>query len=143
LADELGADAMTAMRNAADTITATKQAGVQAEKGAPELQRLLKEEVSSFRLPSLINAYFAAGNKAISILENAMSKSTMKALEEGARNGKNTEQLLRMLPAKERIKALDVLYNAAKNEVPEGAQSSIGYGVNALTPKRKQNNLRP
>lgn len=143
LADELGADAMAAMRNAADTITATKQAGVQAEKGAPELQRLLKEEVSNFRLPSLINAYFAAGNKAISILENAMSKSTMKALEEGARNGKNTEQLLRMLPAKERIKALDVLYNAAKNEVPEGAQSLIGYGVNALTPKRKQNNLRP
>jgi hypothetical protein len=143
LADELGADAMKAMRNAADTITATKQAGVQAEKGAPELQRLLKEEVSSFRLPSLINAYFAAGNKAIGILENAMSKSTMKALEEGARNGKNTEQLLRMLPAKERIKALDVLYNAAKNEVPESAQSLIGYGVNALTPKRKQNNLRP
>lgn len=143
LADELGADAMAAMRNAADTITATKQAGVQAEKGAPELQRLLKEEVSSFRLPSLINAYFAAGNKAIGILENAMSKSTMKALEEGARNGKNTEQLLRMLPAKERIKALDVLYNAAKNEVPESAQSLIGYSVNALTPKRKQNNLRP
>ena len=142
LADELGADAMKAMRNAADTITATKQAGVQAEKGAPELQRLLKEEVSSFRLPSLINAYFAAGNKAIGILENAMSKSTMKALEEGARNGKNTEQLLRMLPAKERIKALDVLYNAAKNEVPEGAQSLIGYGVNALTPKRNRNNLR-
>jgi len=143
LADELGADALTAMRAAADTITATKQAGVQAEKGAPELQRLLKEEVSNFRLPSLISAYFAAGNKAIGILENAMSKSTMKALEEGARNGKNTEQLLRMLPAKERIKALDVLYNAAKNEVPEGAQSLIGYGVNALTPKRKQNNLRP
>ncbi len=143
LADELGADAMTAMRVAADTITATKQAGVQAEKGAPELQRLLKEEVSSFRLPSLINAYFAAGNKAINILENAMSKSTMKALEEGARNGKNTEQLLRMLPAKERIKALDVLYNAAKNEIPESGRSSIGYGVNALTPKAKQNNLRP
>ena len=143
LADELGADAMTAMRAAADTITATKQAGVQAEKGAPELQKLLKGEVSNFRLPSLISAYFAAGNKAIGILENAMSKSTMKALEEGARNGKNTEQLLRMLPAKERIKALDVLYNAAKNEVPEGAQSLIGYGVNALTPKRKQNNLRP
>lgn len=143
LADELGADAMTAMRTAADTITATKQAGVQAEKGAPELQRLLKEEVSGFRLPSLINAYFAAGNKAINILENAMSKSTMKALEEGARNGKNTEQLLRMLPAKERIKALDVLYNAAKNQVPEGARSLIGYGVNALTPKAKQNNLRP
>jgi hypothetical protein len=143
LADELGADALTAMRAAADTITATKQAGVQAEKGAPELQRLLKEEVSNFRLPSLISAYFAAGNKAIGILENAMSKSTMKALEEGARNGKNTEQLLRMLPAKERIKALDVLYNAAKNQVPEGARSSIGYGVNALTPKAKQNNLRP
>lgn len=143
LADELGADAMTAMRAAANTITATKQAGVQAEKGAPELQKLLKGEVSNFRLPSLISAYFAAGNKAINILENAMSKSTMKALEEGARNGKNTEQLLRMLPAKERIKALNVLYNAAKNEVPEGAQSLIGYGVNALTPKRKQNNLRP
>lgn len=143
LADELGADAMTAMRNAADTITATKQAGVQAEKGAPQLETMLRENVSIFRLPPLISAYFAAGNKAISILENAMSKSTMKALEEGARNGKNTEQLLRMLPAKERIKALDVLYNAAKNEVPEGAQSLIGYGVNALTPKRKQNNLRP
>lgn len=143
LADELGADVMTAMRSAADTITATKQAGMQAEKGAPELQKLLKGEVSNFRLPSLISAYFAAGNKAIGILENAMSKSTMKALEEGARNGKNTEQLLRMLPAKERIKALNVLYNAAKNEIPEGAQSLIGYGVNALTPKRKQNNLRP
>tara|TARA_R110000772_G_scaffold68875_4_gene152498 strand:- start:263 stop:2350 length:2088 start_codon:yes stop_codon:yes gene_type:complete len=143
LSQEIGADALKAMRNAADTITATKQAGVQAEKGAPELQRLLKEEVSNFRLPSLISAYFAAGNKAIVILENAMSKSTMKALEEGARNGKNTEQLLRMLPAKERIKALDVLYNAAKNEVPESAQSLIGYGVNALTPKAKQNNLRP
>ena len=143
LADELGADAMTAMRNAADTITATKQAGVQAEKGAPQLETMLRENVSIFRLPPLISAYFAAGNKAISILENAMSKSTMKALEEGARNGKNTEQLLRMLPAKERIKALDVLYNAAKNKVPEGAQSLIGYGVNALTPKRKQNNLRP
>ena len=142
LADELGADAMTAMRTAADTITATKQAGAQAEKGAPQLEKMLKEEVSIFRLPSLVSAYFAAGNKAISILENAMSKSTMKALEEGARNGKNTEQLLRMLPAKERIKALDVLYNAAKNEIPESAQSLIGYGVNALTPKAKQNNLR-
>ena len=141
LESELGPDALKAMRNAADTITATKEAGIQAEKGAPQLKTMLTEKVSNFRLPSLINAYFAAGNKAISILENAMSKSTMKALEEGARNGKNTEQLLSMLPSKERIKALNILSNAAKNQVPQGAQSLMGYGVNALAPENR-NNLR-
>jgi len=143
LSQEVSPEAMSAMRNAADTITATKQAGVQAEKGAPQLQKMLSENVSKFRLPSLISAYFAAGNKAISILSDAMSKSTMKALEEGARNGKNTEQLLRMLPAKDRIKAINILYNAAKNEVPQGFQSSIGYGANALSPRKNRNNLRP
>jgi hypothetical protein len=142
LTSELSPDAMSAMRNAANTITATKEAGIQAEKGAPQLQKMLSENVSKFRLPSLISAYFAAGNKAISILGDAMSKSTMKALEEGARNGKNTEQLLRMLPAKDRIKALNILYNAAKNEIPQRFQSSIGYGVNALTNKKNRNNLR-
>lgn len=140
---EIGPDVMKAMRNAADTITATKESAAQAQKGAPQLETMLRENVSNFRLPSLISAYFAAGNKAISILENAMSKSTMKALEEGARNGKNTEQLLSMLPAKERIKALNILLDAAKNQVPQGAQSLTGYGINALTPTKNQNNLRP
>jgi hypothetical protein len=143
LADELSPDAMKAMQNAADTITATKESAIQAGKGAPQLETMLRENVSIFRLPPLISAYFAAGNKAISILESAMNKNTMKALEEGVRNGKNTEQLLSMLPAKERIKALNILFDAVKNQVPQGAQSLMGYGVNALTPKENRNSLRP
>lgn len=133
--DAVGPQAYAAMRKAADTVTATQVAAQQAQAGQEAFRQLLGENVSKAKLPSLVSATMSFTNKAVGILENALNKSTMRAIGEAAKSGKNAYEIISMLPADQRNAALRALADSV------GAGASVGAVV--LDRQRRKNNLAP
>lgn len=128
LADELGPEAMTTLRSAAQTLKNAKEMSAQSSMAQDALRELLAENVSLMRLPSLISAKFAATNVAIGILEKKIGKNVMKTLVEGLKTGKGAAELLDTLPASERNRVLSILSDPRNYGLPSG-----GLGVGAAS----------
>jgi hypothetical protein len=167
VADELGPEAMTTLRSAAQTLKNAKEMTAQSSMAQDALRELLAENVSLMRLPSLISAKFAATNAAISILEKKIGKDVMKALVDGLKTGKGAAELLDTLPTSEKNRVLKLLSDPRNYGVPAGglatgAASATGAdeyisgltkdpvgtltGANKLAPQKlyqNRNSLRP
>jgi hypothetical protein len=167
VADELGPEAMTTLRSAAQTLKNAKEMTSQSSMAQDALRELLAENVSLMRLPSLISAKFAATNVAIGILEKKIGKDVMKALVDGLKTGKGAAELLDTLPTSEKNRVLKLLSDPRNYGVPAGglatgAASATGAdeyisgltkdpvgtltGANKLAPQKlyqNRNSLRP
>jgi len=128
IADELGEEAMGALRGAAQTLKNAKEMTSQSSMAQDALRELLAENVSIMRLPSLISAKFAATNVAISILEKKIGKKVMGKLVDALRSGTGAADLLETLPAQDRMQVLQVLSDPRNYGVPAG-----GLGVGAAS----------
>jgi hypothetical protein len=120
IADELGEEAMTTLKSAAQTLKNAKEMTSQSSMAQDALRELLAENVSLMRLPSLISAKFAATNAAISILEKKIGKNVMDSLVKGLRSGKGAAELLDTLPTSERNRVLKLLSDPRNYGVPAG-----------------------
>ena len=167
IADELGDEAMTTLRSAAQTLKNAKEMTAQSSMAQDALRELLAENVSLMRLPSLISAKFAATNAAISILEKKIGKDVMKSLVDGLKTGKGAAELLDTLPTSEKNRVLKLLSDPRNYGVPAGglavgaasatgadeyisglAKDPVGTltGANKLAPQKlyqNRNSLRP
>lgn len=167
IADELGPEAFTTLRSAAQTLKNAKEMTSQSSMAQDALRELLAENVSLMRLPSLISAKFAATNVAIGILEKKIGKDVMDSLVKGLRSGKGAAELLDTLPTSERNRVLKLLSDPRNYGIPAGglatgAASATGAdeyisglgkdpvgtltGVNKLAPQKlyqNRNSLRP
>jgi hypothetical protein len=128
LASELGEEALTALRGAAQTLKNAKEMTSQSSMAQDALRELLAENVSLMRLPSLISAKFAATNAAISILEKKIGKRVMGKLVSALRSGTGAADLLETLPAQDRMQVLQVLSDPRNYGIPAG-----GLGVGAAS----------
>ena len=128
LASELGEEALTALRGAAQTLKNAKEMTSQSSMAQDALRELLAENVSLMRLPSLISAKFAATNAAISILEKKIGKRVMDKLVSALRSGTGAADLLETLPAQDRMQVLQVLSDPRNYGIPAG-----GLGVGAAS----------
>lgn len=120
IADELGPEAMTTLRSAAQTLKNAKEMTAQSSMAQDALRELLAENVSLMRLPSLISAKFAATNVAISILEKKIGKDVMKTLVDGLKTGKGAAELLDTLPTSEKNRVLKLLSDPRNYGIPAG-----------------------
>jgi hypothetical protein len=120
IADELGPEAMTTLRSAAQTLKNAKEMTAQSSMAQDALRELLAENVSLMRLPSLISAKFAATNVAISILEKKIGKDVMKTLVDGLKTGKGAADLLDTLPTSEKNRVLKLLSDPRNYGIPAG-----------------------
>ncbi len=78
----------------------------QAKEGAGGLMRLMQQDTGLPRLPSYLSVISSSTNKALSALEEKISKQTLDALVQGMKSGANANQLMATVPASERNAAL-------------------------------------
>lgn len=80
-----------------------------AAKGEGALAGILSENVAKFKLPNWINAKISIANRALDVLEGQVNKKTMNTIYEAMRSGKSANELLDVIPAKERIAVINAM----------------------------------
>lgn len=120
----------------AGELTRDKLLAEAAQRGKGGLSRILGETRAEGALPPSISFTTRVTNKIISGLEGRVNESTLKALENAMRSGKDLSALLSTAPAAERIAILDAVRSASPK-----AGKALTFGVNALIGDENQNAL--
>lgn len=116
-----------------------------AQRGAEGLRQILMQDKVGLRLPNMMTRVVTSFNKAADMLENHVSAESLRILKEGMRNGQSALDLLNMLPASDRVKALSVLTDpktwGTVGKVGQAAAVQSSVQENAMAPP-SQNKLR-
>jgi hypothetical protein len=144
IALELADNTMDVLRKQAsghlDRVAASKQ----ATEGQKALANLVAQNTSMIRLPSLVNAWAAAGNKTISELEKRLGVKTTKTLSDAMQDPQAAANLLESIPASERNKIIQLLNNPSmlglKGAPVTRAVAMPAAPTNALMPESENRN---
>jgi hypothetical protein len=132
---------MSAVDDAVSQMTRDIRISDQAATGRDALRDVLSDNMKMLRLPSLINFKVAATNAMLDTIERKVGRKVMDTLTESLQTAKTAEELLSKLPANERIKLLNVIYDTAANSKP--AQRAIRTGVKEAVTQEEPNRLAP
>lgn len=108
---ELADSTMGVLRDLANKRLTQISVSQQSTEGQKAVAELVKQNTDLLRLPSFINVFAAAGNKAISEYEKALGIKTMKTLTEAMKNPESAAKLLEALPTSERNRVTQLLIN--------------------------------
>lgn len=108
---ELADSTMGVLRDLANKRLTQISVSQQSTEGQKAVAELVKQNTSLVRLPSFINVFAAAGNKAISEYEKALGVKTMKTLTEAMKNPQSAANLLEALPTNEKNRVTQLLTN--------------------------------
>ena len=106
---ELADSTMGVLRDLANKRLTQISVAQQSTEGQKAVAELVKQNTSLVRLPSFINVFAAAGNKAISEYEKALGVKTMKTLTEAMKNPQSAANLLDALPTNEKDRVTRLL----------------------------------
>lgn len=108
---ELADSTMGVLRDIANKQLTQISVSQQSTEGQKAVAELVKQNTSLLRLPSFINVFAAAGNKAISEYEKALGVKTMKTLTEAMKNPQSAANLLDALPVSEKNRVTQLFTN--------------------------------
>jgi len=106
---ELADSTMGVLRDLANKRLTQISVAQQSTEGQKAVAELIKQNTSLVRLPSFINVFAAAGNKAISEYEKALGVKTMKTLTEAMKSPQSAANLLDALPTNEKNRVTRLL----------------------------------
>lgn len=106
---ELADSTMGVLRDLANKRLTQISVAQQSTEGQKAVAELVKQNTALVRLPSFINVFAAAGNKAISEYEKALGVKTMKTLTEAMKNPQSAANLLDALPTNEKNRVTRLL----------------------------------
>jgi hypothetical protein len=109
IAVELADSTMGVLRDQANKRLTQLSVSEQSTEGQKALAELVKQNTALIRLPSFINVFAAAGNKAISEYEKALGVKTMKVLTEAMKTPQGAANLLDALPTNEKNRVTQLL----------------------------------
>ena len=109
IAVELADSTMGVLRDQATKRLTQISVAEQSTEGQKALAELVKQNTALIRLPSFINVFAAAGNKAISEYEKALGVKTMKVLTEAMKTPQGAANLLDALPTSEKNRVTRLL----------------------------------
>lgn len=136
IAKELSDKTMATLQDQAAKVVRDAAIKNQASAGQDALKELLLQQISKVRIPSYLSAVASTTNKALQILENKIGTKTMDMLTQASQTPQGAAELLDTLPAKERVRILNLLSN------PQGWKAGAGVAVkNTLAPEEPQNAL--
>jgi hypothetical protein len=81
----------------------------QAKVGVEAMKTILETNKSKFRAPGFMSVKVTLANEMLSVLEGRLNKKVMAELEKGFQSGTNFSDLMKKIPASERIEVLRVL----------------------------------
>lgn len=129
---------MKAVDDAAAQMTRDIRISDQASTGREALFDVLSENMKMLRLPSLINFKVALANDMLNKVEKKVGRAVMNTLTDSLKTAKTAEELLAVLPAHERLKVLNVIYDTAVNSKP--AQRAIRTGIKEAAQQPEEGN---
>lgn len=132
---------MKAVDDAASQMTRDIRISDQASTGREALFDVLSDNMKMMRLPSLISFKVAIANDMLNKVEKKVGREVMNTLTDSLKTAKTAEELLSVLPAHERLKVLNVIYDTAANSKP--AQRAIRTGVKEAATQEETNKLAP
>ena len=131
-------DQMKAVDDAASQMTRDIRISDQASTGREALFDVLSDNMKMLRLPSLINFKVALANDMLNKVEKKVGRAVMNQLTDSLKTAKTAEELLSVLPAHERLRVLNVIYDTAANSKP--AQRAIRTGVKEAAQQPEESN---
>lgn len=135
-------DQMKAVDDAASQMTRDIRISDQAATGREALFDVLSDNMKMLRLPSLINFKVALANDMLNKVEKKVGRKVMNTLTDSLKTAKTAEELLSVLPAHERLRVLNIIYDTAANS--KSAQRAMRTGVKeAVMQEEQQNRLAP
>lgn len=145
IAVEMSNDAMKTLKSTSKQIKTSAEMAKQATEGEQALVQLMKDNVTTIKLPNVFSIVATTTNKALDILEKKIGKATLSKLTEAAKSTDSFEALLNTLPATERSAVLKTirdpkLWEGAK-EAGKRFTGAATIGVNALSNEPNQNAL--
>lgn len=93
-----------------------------AARGVGGLEGILKENISKFKLPNWINAKIAITNRGLDVLESNVNQATMSKVYSAMRSGKAASELLKSIPATERVKVINAIVMSRPNIAAQAGQ---------------------
>ena len=134
LVKQMSADAMETLRGIADVTGRSLKAQGQASAGQTALREILEANspFNKFKIPTMLNTKAMAANRALDLAEKKIGKKTMNILAEALKSGRSADELMSLMPAKERVNLLRVM-----NDPSLWAPGASGAGVNALSEVRQ------
>jgi hypothetical protein len=148
IAVELSKDALKTLKGAAQQVKTGAEVAKQATAGEQALVELMKDNVSTLKLPNVFSVVATTTNKALDILEKKVGKATMAKLTEAAKTSKSFDDLLNTLPASERNIVLKTIRDPSQWKISkevakasEKARGGVVAGANALSEDKNQNAL--
>jgi hypothetical protein len=153
VAVEMSKDALKTLRGAAQQVKTGAEVAKQATAGEQALVELMKDNVSTLKLPNVFSVVATTTNKALDILEKKVGKATMAKLTEAAKTSKSFDELLNTLPASERNiilktirdpsqwKVSKAIAKGAEKVLPTKVRGGVAAGANALSEDQNENAL--
>ena len=111
IAKELTESSLDVLRQQANKRMTQLSVQTQISEGKKAVAELIAQNTSIMRLPSFINFFAAAGNKALSEYEKALGVKTMNALTEAMKSPESAKNLLEALPKSEQNRVTELLLN--------------------------------
>jgi hypothetical protein len=111
IAKEVADSTLDVLRQQANKRMTQLSVQKQISEGQKAVAELVKQNTSIMRLPSFINVFAAAGNKALTEYEKAIGVKTMNILTEAMKSPKGVQDLLEALPQAEKNRVTELLLN--------------------------------
>jgi hypothetical protein len=106
----------------------------QTKVGVEAMKTILEANRSKFRAPGFMNVKVTLANEMLSVLEGRLNKKVMAELEKGFQSGTNFSDLMKKIPASERIEVLRVL-GEVKGKLSPNKLNVYTQVQNALAPQ--------
>ena len=142
LAKILTPEQLGAVDDAVKQMTRDIRISDQATTGREALADVLKGNLKLFRLPTTLNFKGTIANEMLAKIEGKVGDKVMNTLTDSLKTAKTAEELLSVLPAHERIKVINIMYDVAGNSAAAQRALRTGAKVSA-TQEEPTNNLAP
>jgi hypothetical protein len=117
---------LSVLKKAADKVKQSKTMAEQAKMGETMYKDVIEANTSKLRFPNFLSAKATVANETLRMLEDKINKKVMNALVEGMQSGKSLNQLLNIVPAKDRL----AVFNAFQRD--PNVQRGLTFNFNAL-----------
>jgi hypothetical protein len=111
----------------------------QTKAGAEAMKIIMDANKSSFRLPDFMSVKVTLANQMLGILEGRISKNVLAELEKGFQSNTSFVDLMKKVPASERIEVLRAL-GQAKDQLSSAKLNVYTQAQNALAPANQNQN---
>ena len=113
----------------------------QAKAGAEAMNKIMEANKSKVRLPDFMSVKVTLANQMLRLLEGKLNKDVVSALEKGFESGTSFVDLMKKVPASQRIEVLRAL-GQAQGQLSPVKINMLAQSQNVIPPE-KQNALAP